>query len=68
MADPAAAASVDKSVQVKLVLLGMWLSVPLFLLSFDTQKGEAAVGKSSVVLRFVSRVLSIPQPWLNTCP
>jgi len=37
MADPAASGSVDKSVQVKLVLLG-----------------EAAVGKSSVVLRFVS--------------
>ncbi|KAJ7655019.1 GTP-binding protein ypt5 [Mycena polygramma] len=37
MADPAASGSADKSVQVKLVLLG-----------------EAAVGKSSVVLRFVS--------------
>ncbi|KAJ6627122.1 GTP-binding protein ypt5 [Mycena sp. CBHHK59/15] len=37
MADPSASGSVDKSVQVKLVLLG-----------------EAAVGKSSVVLRFVS--------------
>jgi len=37
MADTAASGSVDKSVQVKLVLLG-----------------EAAVGKSSVVLRFVS--------------
>jgi len=37
MADPAASGSIDKSVQVKLVLLG-----------------EAAVGKSSVVLRFVS--------------
>jgi len=37
MADAAASGSVDKSVQVKLVLLG-----------------EAAVGKSSVVLRFVS--------------
>jgi hypothetical protein len=52
-----ASGSVDKSVQVKLVLLGKYFP---FLLFCETDvvipynlSGEAAVGKSSVVLRFV---------------
>lgn len=67
MSDPAAG-SVDKSVQVKLVLLGMSL-LPFPSLPYPNrsifhsplvQPGEAAVGKSSVVLRFVSRHLKLP--------
>jgi hypothetical protein len=52
MAD-SATGSADKAVQVKLVLLGSHyqLFIP-FLCSF-LFAGEAAVGKSSVVLRFV---------------
>ncbi|KAJ7225715.1 GTP-binding protein ypt5 [Mycena pura] len=64
MADAAASGSVDKSVQVKLVLLGTPTSsrrraVYRVRTTFSTSvlictAGEAAVGKSSVVLRFVS--------------
>ena len=54
----AASGTADRSVQVKLVLLGALLSHSkdqggLRLLTFCCA-GEAAVGKSSVVLRFVS--------------
>jgi len=60
MAD-GASGSADKSVQVKLVLLGkFWLSTSRrlcsaahFSLILCPCSGEAAVGKSSVVLRFV---------------
>ena len=60
MAD-GASGSADKSVQVKLVLLGMFWSSPSrrlraaahFSLILCPSSGEAAVGKSSVVLRFV---------------
>jgi Ras-related protein Rab-5C len=52
MAD-SASGSADKSVQVKLVLLGMSVYQCIFLL-LKVLSGEAAVGKSSVVLRFVS--------------
>lgn len=49
----------DKSVQVKLVLLGASLAIkikalqPCIVAMLTTTTGEAAVGKSSVVLRFV---------------
>lgn len=70
MAD-AAAGSVDKSVQVKLVLLGTPFlhigqihhshgSNRFIFHSPPIQLGEAAVGKSSVVLRFVSPYLNVP--------
>lgn len=52
-----ASGSADKAVQVKLVLLGR-LGITIVNKScFSENKftGEAAVGKSSVVLRFVSR-------------
>ncbi|KAF5390319.1 hypothetical protein D9757_002789 [Collybiopsis confluens] len=52
MAD-AASGSTDKSVQVKLVLLAQAQYHPQILSNFGLI-GEAAVGKSSVVLRFVS--------------
>jgi Na+/phosphate symporter len=59
MAD-GASGSADKSVQVKLVLLGMSWSYlvgcvfrHIFAHSSWPSLGEAAVGKSSVVLRFV---------------
>jgi hypothetical protein len=59
MAD-GASGSADKSVQVKLVLLGTFWPSPssavyrgAFSLILCPSSGEAAVGKSSVVLRFV---------------
>jgi hypothetical protein len=59
----------DRSIQVKLVLLGTSFEnrpdcFPMFhtsLLTFHNPPGEAAVGKSSVVLRFV-RVWSFGMP------
>ncbi len=58
MADPAAG-STDRSVQVKLVLLGAYSASFPRRLSPVYLPGEAAVGKSSVVLRFVCLALSL---------
>ena len=48
-----ATGSADKAIQVKLVLLGNKLSIFVLFLCSLLFAGEAAVGKSSVVLRFV---------------
>ena len=45
--------SADKAIQVKLVLLGNQISIFVLFLCSLLFAGEAAVGKSSVVLRFV---------------